>query len=332
MDLKKFRTLEVSGLGLGCMGMTGFYGQVNQKQCIQAIQTAIENGITLLDTADNYGFGDNEVLLGSAIAPFRKKIRIASKVGVVAKKENPRMAVSINGTPQYIKQQCETSLKRLGVSVIDLYYLHHVDPNTPIEETIHAMAELVADGLVRHIGLYEMGAQYIRRAQAVHPITVVQAEYSLFSRTAEEQILPLCKELGIGFVACAPMCRGLLSGTIASFVDLRPDDFRQKFPRFQADNLIHNLSIVDSLKKVAMDRSCSLSQLSLAWVAAQSPSIVPLFGTTKPSHVLENIKSTGTRLTRREIDTINEIVSKGVVRGDRHTEMAKKLYDPPEER
>ena len=325
--MKKFRTLEVSGLGLGCMGMTGFYGIVNKDQCIETIQTALENGVTFLDTADNYGFGDNETLVGAAIVAHREKVCIATKVGVVLKKETPNV-VSINGTPQYVKRQCVNSLKRLGVPVIDLYYLHHVDPNTPIEETISAMGELVSEGLVRHIGLCEMGVQYIRRAHAVHPITVVQAEYSLFSRTAEEQILPLCEELGIGFVACSPICRGLLSGAITSFQDLAPGDFRQKFPRFQTENISHNLSIINALKKMAIEKSSSLSQLSLAWVAAQSPSIVPLFGTTRPIHVLENIKSAKIHLTQSEIDKINEIVSKGIVRGDRHPEMAKKLYDP----
>ncbi len=325
MESKRFHTFEVSSLGLGCMGMTGFYGPVNKKQCVQTIRTALEHGITFLDTADNYGFGDNEILVGTALASSHKNVRIATKVGVVCKKENPHL-VSINGTPQYIKQQCVNSLKRLGVPAIDLYYLHHVDPNTPIEETIHAMAELVAEGLVQHIGLCEMGAQQIRRAHAVHPITAVQAEYSLFSRTAEEQILPLCKELGIGFVACSPISRGLLSGAITSFQDLAPGDFRQSFPRFQTENLSHNLSLVKALKKVANEKSCSLSQLSMAWVAAQSPSIIPLFGTTEPSHVLENIKSGEVHLTRNEIDKINEIVSKGVVRGDRHPEMAKRFY------
>ncbi len=325
MNLKRFRTLEVSNLGLGCMGMTGFYGQVDQKQCVQAIHTAIENGINFLDTADNYGFGANETLVGTAIATYRNKVSIATKVGVVCNKETPHL-VSINGKAQYIKQQCVNSLKRLRISVIDLYYLHHIDPNTPIEETIHAMGELVSEGLVRHIGLGEVEAQYIRRAHAVHPITVVQAEYSLFSRMAEEQLLPLCKELGIGFVACSPMCRGLLSGKITSFQDLGLGDFRQKFPRFQPENLNHNLSIVHALQKIADEKTCSLSQLSLAWVAAQSPSIIPLFGTTQSMHVLENIKSVKVHLTGHEIDRMNEIVSKGIVHGDRHTEMAKKFY------
>jgi len=320
-------TLEVSSLGLGCMGMTGFYGQVNKQQCIETIQVAFEKGITFLDTADNYGFGDNEVLVGNAIASFRKNVCIATKVGVVRKRENPHI-VSINGTPQYIKEQCINSLKRLGTSVIDLYYLHHVDLNTPIEETIQAMADLVKEGLVRHIGLGEVAAQYIRRAHAIHPITAVQAEYSPFSRTAEKDILPTCKELGIGFVACAPICRGLLSGAITTFQDLKAGDSRQNFPRFQKENLIHNLSIVTSLKKIANEKSCTLSQLSLAWSYALGPSIIPLFGTTKPIHVQENIKSTKIDLTQSEIDNINAIVSKGTVHGERHPESAKKLYNP----
>jgi aryl-alcohol dehydrogenase-like predicted oxidoreductase len=325
MDLKRFHTLEVSSLGLGCMGMTGFYGQVNKKQCVRTIQTALENGITFLDTADNYGFGDNETLLGSVIASFRKKVCIATKVGVVSNKEKPSI-VSINGTPQYIKQQCVGSLKRLGVPVIDLYYLHHLDPKTPIEESIYAMAQLVNEGLVRCIGLGDMEAQYIRRAHSVHPITAVQAEYSLFSRKAEKQILPTCYELGIGFVACAPICRGLLSGLITSFQDLAPNDFRQYFPRFKTENLNHNLLIIRALKKIADEKSCSLSQLALAWVIAQSPSIVPIFGTTQSRHVLENIKCQEINLSQNEIDKINEIVSKGIVSGDRHPEMAKHLY------
>lgn len=327
MDLKRFlRTLEVSCLGLGCMGMTGFYGKADQKQCVETIRTAIENGVTFLDTADSYGFGENEALLSAAIAPFREKVCIATKVGVVRKKESPQV-FSINGTSQYIKQQCVNSLKRLNIPVIDLYYLHHVDPNTPIEESVRAMAELVAEGLVRHIGLYEMETNYIRRAHAVHPITAVQAEYSLFAREAEKELLPLCKKLGIGFVACAPLCRGLLSGAITSFQDLKSDDFRQHFPRFQPENLGHNVSIVSALKKVASEKSCSLSQLTLAWVLAQSPSIIPIFGTTQPLHAMENIKSSKVHLTQNDRDLLNEIVSRGIVHGDRHPEMVRKLYN-----
>lgn len=325
MQVKKLNTFEVSSIGLGCMGMTGFYGYVDPKQCCQTIHTAIENGITLLDTADNYGFGTNETLVGAAIAKVRNKVFIATKVGVVCDKATPHK-VSINGTSQYIKQQCLNSLKRLGISVIDLYYLHHIDPNTPIEETIHAMGELVSAGYIRHIGLCEMEAQYIRRAHAVHPIAAIQAEYSIFSRMAEDKILPLCKELGIGFVACSPISRGLLSGKISSFQDLALGDSRQKFPRFQIENLSHNLSIVHSLQKIADENACSLSQLSLAWIAAKSPFVVPIFGTTQSIHVLENSKSTNIHLTEQTIDKINTIVAREVVHGDRHPEIMKQFY------
>ncbi|MBX9922858.1 MAG: aldo/keto reductase [Rhabdochlamydiaceae bacterium] len=325
MDKKRIGTLEVSALSLGCMGMTGFYGNADREQCTQTIQTAFEQGISFFDTADNYGFGENESLLGSAIAPFRGKVSIATKVGVVRNRETPNI-VSINGMPEYIKKQCAISLKRLGVSTIDLYYLHHIDPNTPIEETVHAMAQLVAEGMVRHIGLGELSAENIRRAHKVHPITAIQAEYSLFSREAEKRVIPLCKELGIGFVACAPICRGLLSGGIRSFQDLAPNDSRRKFPRFESENLAHNLKIILALKKVAQHKLCSLSQLALAWVSSQSGSFIPLFGTTQPTHLMENAKSTGFLLTQIEIDAINEIVSNGVIHGDRHPEAVKPLY------
>jgi len=305
--------------------MTGFYGNADREQCIQTIQTAFEQGISFFDTADNYGFGENESLLGAAIAPFRGKASIATKVGVVRNRETPNI-VSINGTPEYIKKQCAISLKRLGISTIDLYYLHHIDPNTPIEETIHAMAQLVAKGMVRHIGLGELSAENIRRAHKVHPITAIQAEYSLFSREAEKRIIPLCKELGIGFVACAPICRGLLSGDITSFQDLAPNDSRRKFPRFESENVVHNLKIVSALKKVAQHKPCSLSQLALAWISSQSASFVPLFGTTQPAHLMENIKSTELLLTQIEIDAINEIVSNGIIHGERHPETVKPLY------
>jgi aryl-alcohol dehydrogenase-like predicted oxidoreductase len=325
MDKKRLGTLEVSPLGLGCMGMTGFYGHAERVQCIQAIQAAYEQGVTFFDTADNYGFGENEALVGAAVASFRDRVCIATKVGVVRSRENPNR-VAIDGSPDYIKQGCANSLKRLGISTIDLYYLHHVDPHTPIEESIEAMAQLVSQGKVRHIGLGEVSAENIRRAHRVHPIAAVQAEYSLFAREAENPILPLCEELGIGFVACAPICRGLLSGAIRSFNHLEPDDFRKAFPRFSPENLAHNLELVSSLKAVALRKSCSLSQLAIGWVMAQSNSIVPLFGTTRAAHVRENIKSLEIPFTQSEIDEINDIVSKGVVRGSRHPEMVKSLY------
>lgn len=319
MAKKRIGTLEVSALGLGCMGMTGFYGKADRRRCIQTIQMAFENGVAFFDTADNYGFGENEELLGAAVAPFRDKVSIATKVGVVRSREAPNI-VTINGTPEYIKKQCKASLRRLGIEKIDLYYYHHVDPNTPIEETMRAMAELVAEGKVRHIGLGEVGAENIRRAHKVHPIAAVQAEYSLFSRDAEEHIIPLCEELGIGFVACAPLSRGLLSGVH----ELGPDDSRRIFPRFEPKNLSHNLKIVSELAKVAHAKSCSLAQLALGWVSSQSTSIIPIFGTTRPDHLLENLKKVS--LTQVEIDAMNEIVAKGVVHGSRLPEVAKSLY------
>lgn len=323
MDKKRLGTLEVSALGLGCMGMTGFYGHADREQCVQTIQTAFEQGVSFFDTADNYGFGENEVLLGEATAPFRNKVSIATKVGVVRSKENPS-AVSINGKPEYIKNQCAASLKRLRVSTIDLYYLHHLDPHTPIEETMHAMAELVAEGKVRHIGLGEIGTENIRRAHKIYPITAIQAEHSLFFRETEKRLIPLCQELGIGLVACAPLSRGLLTGVITSFDAFQPNDFRKFFPRFSEANLPHNLQIVESLRKIANTKSCSLAQLALGWVLSQSPSIVPIVGTTKPSHLLEDLSKI--RLSESEIHAINKVVAQASIQGDRLTDSAKSFY------
>jgi aryl-alcohol dehydrogenase-like predicted oxidoreductase len=316
MDKKRFGMLEISALGLGCMGMTGFYGKADREQCIQTIQAAFERGITFFDTADNYGFGDNEILVGAAIAPFRDKVSVATKVGVVRKRETPD-SFSINGSPEYIRQQCSASLQRLGLATIDLYYLHHVDPNTPIEDSIQAMAELVAEGKVLHIGLGEMPVEQIRRAHQIHPITAIQTEYSLFSREAESQIIPLCKELGIGLIACAPLCRGLLCASQRSFDNLVPNDARRMLPRFASKNLAHNLKIVTALKKIAQGKSCTVAQLALAWIANQSATFIPLFGTTQVAHAQENTKSMKIQLTQTEIDAINEIVQKSIVRGSR---------------
>ncbi len=321
MDKKRIgNTLEVSALGLGCMGMTGFYGAADRKECEKLIQTAFEKGITLFDTADNYGLGENEELLGRAVAPFRKHITIATKVGVIRSKD----AISINGTPEYIKQQCMVSLRRLGISTIDLYYLHHLDSHTPIEETMHAMKELVREGKIRHIGLGEVGTDNIRRAHKIHPITAIQAEYSLFTREAEERLIPLCDELGIGFIACAPLCRGLLTGTISSFSALQPNDFRRLFPRFSENNLPHNNRIVGSLRTIADRKACSLSQLALGWIASRFPSIVPLFGTTQASHLVENLSPL--QLSTVEMDAIHKMLSHTSVQGDRLTDSARPLY------
>jgi aryl-alcohol dehydrogenase-like predicted oxidoreductase len=324
MDKKRLgKNLEVSALGLGCMGMTGFYGDVDKKECEKIIHAAFEKGVSMFDTADNYGFGENEELLGRAIAPFRGKVSVATKVGVVRSRENPK-AVSINAKPEYIKNQCAISLKRLGISTIDLYYLHHLDPHTPIEETMYAMKELVLEGKIRYVGLGEVGSENIRRAHKIHPITAIQAEYSLFSREPEKLLIPLCKELNIGLVACAPLCRGLLSGAITSSNTFRPDDFRRFFPRFSETNLPHNLKIVAELSKIAKMKSCSLSQLALGWVSSQSSFIIPIFGTTGLSHLIEDISEI--KLSKSEIDTINRVVIEGSVHGDRLTDTAKPLY------
>ena len=323
MDKKRLGTLEVSALGLGCMGMTGFYGHADREQCIQTIQIAFEKGITFFDTADNYGFGENEILLGEAIASFRDKVSVATKVGVVRSKENPS-AVAINGKPEYIKRQCLASLKRLGVSTIDLYYLHHLDSHTPIEETMHAMAELIADGKVRHIGLGEVGIENIRRAHKIHPVTAIQAEYSLFFRGPEKRLIHLCQELGIGLVACAPLCRGLLTGSITSFNALQANDFRRFFPRFSETNLPHNLKIVEDLRKIAKKRSCSLAQLALGWVSCQTLPIVPVFGTTHSSHLIENISPM--KFSASDICEIKAAMAQVSVHGDRLPDAAKPLY------
>ncbi len=323
MDKKRIGSLEVSALGLGCMGMTGFYGTADREECKRVIQTAFEKGISLFDTADNYGFDENEVLLGEAIAPFRNEISIATKVGVVRSKENPS-TVSINGKPEYIKSQCLVSLKRLGVSTIDLYYLHHLDPHIPIEETMYAMAELVAEGKIRYIGLGEVGTENIRRAHKIHPITAIQAEYSLFFREPEKRLVPLCKELGIGLVACAPLCRGLLTGAITSFYALQSNDFRRFFPRFSESNLPHNLQLVEHLRKIAKAKPCSLAQLALGWLASQSPHIMPIVGTTKLSHLIEDLSAV--RFSESEIHDINAVVDQGSIHGDRLPEAAQPLY------
>jgi aryl-alcohol dehydrogenase-like predicted oxidoreductase len=323
MDKKRIGGLEVSAFGLGCMGMTGFYGNVDREECKKTIQIAFEKGITLFDTADNYGFGENEALLGEAIAPFRNQVSIATKVGVVLSKEHPK-TVSINGTLKYIKSQCHISLKRLGVSTIDLYYLHHLDPSTPIEETMHAMAELIREGKIRHIGLGEIGTENIRRAHKIHPVTTIQAEYSLIFREPEKRLIPICEELGIGFIACAPLGRGLLTGSIQSFNGLQSTDFRKVFPRFSKENLPHNLQIVENLKKIAKKKSCSLSQLALGWISSQSESVIPIFGTTKATHLTENVSRV--KVTETEIAAINQIVARGEILGCRLTDAAKLLY------
>lgn len=325
MSKRMLGQLQVTALGLGCMGMSEFYGPRNDARSIHTIHRAFELGIQFFDTADMYGFGHNEELVGKAIKGFRNQIILATKFGIVRKTNDPHFR-QINGKPSYVKQQCEGSLKRLGIDTIDLYYQHRVDPDTSIEETVAAMAELVKEGKVRYLGLSEASPEIIQRAHAIHPITAVQSEYSLWSREPEQGVLQVCQELNIGFVAYSPIGRGFLSGKIKSANDMHPEDFRRTLPRFQNENLEHNLKLVQIVEEMAKQKGCTPSQLALAWVLQQSSSIVPIFGTTSPDHLSENIHSLQIHLTENELKKINEQVPYGFAKGERYSPNAMKIY------
>lgn len=324
MKKRKLGKLEVSALGLGCMGMSEFYGPADEARSIQTIQQAFEMGVTLFDTADTYGFGRNEKLVGKAIKSFRNKIVVATKFGFVRKEDNPNLK-QISGKPDYVRQQCERSLKNLAIDTIDLYYQHRVDSNTPIEETVEAMAKLVKEGKVRYIGLCETTPEIIRQAYSVHPITALQSEYSLWSRDPEEAGLNVCKELNIGFVAYSPIGRGFLSGKLKSIADLATDDFRRTLPRFQGDNFVHNLEIVKIVEEMAMQKKCTPSQLALAWLLAQDNHIVPIFGTTRPEHLKENLGSLNVFLTSADLKKLNQTVSLAF-KGERYPAALEAAY------